>query len=35
MEGILTFGVYPTLAFFATVCLYVIARQLEELNKKK
>lgn len=35
MEDLLTYGFYPPLSFFATLCLYVIARELEKLNKKK
>lgn len=34
MEEFLKFGFYPGLAFFAVVCLYVIAISLEEINKK-
>ncbi len=35
VQDLLTYGFYPNLALFATVCLYTIARELEKLNKNK
>jgi len=35
MENFLTFGLYPALAIFATIALFAIVIQLENLNKKQ
>jgi hypothetical protein len=35
VQDLLTYGIYPNLALFATFCLYTIARELEKLNKNK
>jgi hypothetical protein len=34
MQNFLTFGLYPLLAMFSTVALWVIVIQLEKINKK-
>ena len=35
VQDLLTYGFYPSLALYATLSLYVIASELEKLNKKK
>ena len=34
-QDLLTYGFYPVLSLFATLSLYVIASELEKINKKK
>jgi hypothetical protein len=35
LQDLLTYGFYPLLGGFATISLYIIASELEKLNKKK